>query len=56
VGDHVVELAGDPAALVVDRALGLLGMSERLALLRGRLKIESSRGAGATIVAEVPLR
>ena len=36
--------------------LGLLGMGERLALLGGRLKIESSPGAGATIVAEVPLR
>ncbi|MEX2023945.1 MAG: GAF domain-containing sensor histidine kinase, partial [Thermoleophilaceae bacterium] len=36
--------------------LGLLGMAERLALLGGKLKIESSRGAGTTIVAEVPLR
>jgi signal transduction histidine kinase len=36
--------------------LGLLGMGERLALLGGKLKIESSPGAGATIVAEVPLR
>jgi len=36
--------------------LGLLGMGERLALLGGKLKIESSAGAGATIVAEVPLR
>ena len=36
--------------------LGLLGMGERLALLGGRLKIESSPGAGATIVAEVPIR
>jgi signal transduction histidine kinase len=35
--------------------LGLLGMSERLALLGGKLKIESSPGAGTTIVAEVPL-
>ena len=35
--------------------LGLLGMGERLALLGGKLKVESSRGAGATIVAEVPL-
>ena len=35
---------------------GLLGMGERLALLGGKLKIESSPGAGATIVAEVPLR
>ena len=35
--------------------LGLLGMGERLALLGGRLKIESSHGVGTTIVAEVPL-
>ena len=35
--------------------LGLLGMGERLALFGGRLKIESSHGAGTTIVAEVPL-
>ncbi len=35
--------------------LGLLGMGERLALLGGKLKIESSPGAGTTIVAEVPL-
>lgn len=36
--------------------LGLLGIGERLALLGGKLKVESSPGAGATIVAEVPLR
>ncbi len=36
--------------------LGLLGMGERLALLGGKLKVESSPGAGATIVAEVPLQ
>ena len=36
--------------------LGLLGMGERLALLGGKLKIESSPNAGTTIVAEVPLR
>ncbi len=35
--------------------LGLLGMGERLALLGGRLKVESKPGAGTTIVAEVPL-
>jgi len=35
--------------------LGLLGMGERLALLGGRLRIESRPGAGTTIVAEVPL-
>jgi signal transduction histidine kinase len=36
--------------------LGLVGMRERLALLGGKLKIESSADAGTTIVAEVPLR
>lgn len=36
--------------------LGLLGMSERLALIDGRLTIESKEGAGTTIAAEVPLR
>ena len=35
--------------------LGLLGMAERLALLGGRLKVESRPGGGTTIVAEVPL-
>ena len=39
---------------VRDGAVGLLGMRERLALLDGRLEIESRRGAGTTIVAEVP--
>ncbi len=38
-----------------DEGLGLLGMGERLALLGGRLKIESTPGSGTTIVAEVPL-
>ncbi len=35
--------------------LGLVGMEERVALLNGSLRIESSEGAGTTIVAEVPL-
>lgn len=35
--------------------IGLSGMRERLALLDGRLTIESQRGAGTTIAAEVPL-
>jgi signal transduction histidine kinase len=35
--------------------LGLLGMRERVALLGGRLTIESRPGAGTTFVAEVPL-
>jgi len=36
--------------------LGLLGMGERLALLGGKLKLESGPDSGTTIVAEVPLR
>jgi signal transduction histidine kinase len=38
-----------------DVGLGLVGMEERVALLNGRLQVESSEGAGTTIVAEVPL-
>lgn len=37
------------------RGLGLVGMRERIGLLDGRLQIESTEGAGTTIVAEVPL-
>ena len=35
--------------------IGLAGMRERLALLEGRLTVESDRVTGTTIVAEVPL-
>jgi signal transduction histidine kinase len=38
-----------------DGGIGLLGMRERLALIDGRLEIESRPGAGTTLVAEVPL-
>jgi signal transduction histidine kinase len=43
----------DPAA--TDGGFGLVGMGERLALLGGRLRIESSPGSGTTIAADVPL-
>jgi len=36
--------------------LGLVGMRERVALVDGRLTIESTEGAGTTLVVEVPLR
>jgi two-component system sensor histidine kinase DegS len=36
--------------------LGLVGMRERVALLRGRLSIESSEDAGTMLKAEVPFR
>jgi signal transduction histidine kinase len=43
----------DPLAPRGD-AIGLEGMRERLALVGGRLRIESSSGSGTTLVAEVP--
>jgi signal transduction histidine kinase len=36
--------------------LGLVGMRERVGLLGGKLRIESSPGSGTTVHAEVPLR
>ena len=44
----------DPASAGEGR-LGLLGMRERVALVDGKLTIESSPEGGTTIVAEVPL-
>jgi signal transduction histidine kinase len=38
-----------------ERGLGLFGMQERLALVRGQLVIDSSPGRGARIEAHVPL-
>jgi two-component system, NarL family, sensor histidine kinase DevS len=43
----------DPAR-TREEGLGLIGMRERVALLGGRLTIESRPGAGTTFVAEVP--
>jgi two-component system, NarL family, sensor histidine kinase DevS len=45
----------DPAELAGD-GFGLVGMRERLALLGGRLEVESGPEAGTTIAAEVPIR
>jgi signal transduction histidine kinase len=39
-----------------DDGLGLVGMRERIALLDGRLTVESAAERGTSIVAEVPLR
>jgi two-component system, NarL family, sensor histidine kinase DevS len=39
----------------IHEGMGLDGMGERLALLGGKLKIESRPGAGTTLVGEVPL-
>jgi signal transduction histidine kinase len=45
----------DPAN-VRDGSLGITGMRERVALLGGRLTIDSSEGAGTMLKAEVPIR
>jgi two-component system, NarL family, sensor histidine kinase DevS len=45
----------DPAG-ESDDGFGLVGMRERLALLGGRLEVESGRDGGTTIAAEVPVR
>jgi signal transduction histidine kinase len=45
----------DPSQGVGD-GLGLLGMRERITLLRGRVAVESSEGSGTVVVVEVPIR
>ncbi len=45
----------DPKAVVADRALGLVGMRERLSLVGGESSIESRPGAGTRFRARVPL-
>jgi signal transduction histidine kinase len=45
----------DPRSVRED-GIGLIGMRERLALIDGRLHVESRPGVGTTIVAEVPTR
>ena len=45
----------DPSQASGD-GLGLLGMRERIVLLRGRVAVESSEGSGTTVIVEVPLR
>jgi PAS domain S-box-containing protein len=44
----------DPDAAAGGGRLGLLGMRERVALLGGMLEVESSPGAGTTVIARLP--
>jgi signal transduction histidine kinase len=58
-GDRVVTVIEDDGrgfdpAQADDARLGLIGMRERIALVDGRLSVESRPGEGTTIVAEVP--
>jgi signal transduction histidine kinase len=47
--------AGFVTGSVRQQALGLVGMRERAQLLGGRLEVESSPGAGTTVVVDLPL-
>jgi signal transduction histidine kinase len=47
---------GFDQSAVRPEGLGLVGVRERVALVGGRVTIESAPGAGVTLVAEVPLR
>lgn len=38
-----------------NRRLGLLGMRERMEMINGKLRVESTPGKGTTVIAEVPL-
>ena len=40
---------------VRDGALGLVGIRERVSLLDGRFEIDSSPGAGTTLLVELPV-
>jgi signal transduction histidine kinase len=46
---------GFDQAIEREDGLGLLGMRERIALVDGRLMVESSAGSGTTVAVEVPL-
>lgn len=53
----ILEVADDGVGLEVEKAtgLGLLGMRERIESIGGKLTISSTPGAGARLVARVPL-
>jgi signal transduction histidine kinase len=58
-GDHVVVVIEDDGQgfdpeRTDETRLGLLGMRERIALVDGRLVVESRPGEGTTIAVEVP--
>ena len=46
----------DPASILHGHGLGLLGISERLRLVKGSCEITSRPGAGTRIRARVPLQ
>jgi signal transduction histidine kinase len=59
VGGHIeIEISDDGVGFepnLVREGFGLVGMRERAALLGGRLRIESERGSGTSVRAQIPL-
>jgi PAS domain S-box-containing protein len=58
-GSHIeIEISDDGVGFepnLVREGFGLVGMRERAALLGGTLRIESTRGSGTSVLAEIPL-
>jgi PAS domain S-box-containing protein len=58
-GGHIeIEISDDGVGFepnLVREGFGLVGMRERAALLGGKLRIESTRGSGTSVRAEIPL-
>ena len=48
--------AATPGGLDVVAGFGLVGMQERVALVGGKVSVESSPGGGTTVHAEIPAR
>jgi signal transduction histidine kinase len=53
-GDLVVQVRDDGAGGARTTGTGLLGLSDRLAVLGGHLRVDSPPGGGTTIVATIP--
>jgi signal transduction histidine kinase len=51
---HGLAVPADLSSLAANKHFGLVGISERVALLRGTMNIESSRGNGMILQVEIP--
>jgi two-component system, NarL family, sensor histidine kinase UhpB len=56
VADDGIGFDLDLAAALGEENVGLAGMSERIALVEGELRIDSKPGGGTRVIAQVPLR
>jgi signal transduction histidine kinase len=51
---HGLAVPADLASLTSNKHFGLVGISERVALLGGTMNIESSKGSGMILQVEIP--